>query len=214
MIDTVFFEFPSGEVVNSADYGLILKSFDAPEPGVKTHRVQVDGADGELDMTEWAGVVRFESRIVTVAFRDMQSEGYKRLVNQLLGRNCKIILSSDPDWYFYGRCDEAGSNTRKRVTDTPLVFTCQPYKLRKYPTQIKQTVDATNGTQILLKALRRSAIPTISLTAACTLTFDGTSYSLAAGTHTVPGIVITDSPKTMTVTGSGNITITFEEGVI
>ena len=213
MIDNVFFELPSGEVVNSADYGLILKSFDAPEPKVRTHRVQVDGADGELDMTEWAGVVRFENRTVTIAFRDMQSEGYKQLVNHVLGRNCKIFISSDPAWYFYGRCDGAGSSTRKRVTDTPLVFTCQPYKLRKYPTIIRGSV-TSSGTSILVRTLRRSAIPKIKLTAACTIEYNGATYSLAAGTHTVAGIVITDTPKIMVVKGSGNVTITFDEGVI
>lgn len=212
MIDTVFFEFPSGEVVNSADYGLLLKSFDAPEPKPKTYRVQVEGADGELDMTEWAGVVRYENRTVSAAFRDMQSEGYKRLVNQLLGRNCKIILSSDPDWYFYGRCDEAESRTRKRVTDTPLVFTCQPYKTSRFSTIIRQQV--ANDTKILLKAARRVAIPEISLTDECVLTWAGENYTRASGTFTIPQIVITDTARELAVSGSGTITITWTDGVL
>lgn len=211
MIDQVYFEV-NGVISSSEDFGLLLKSFDAPEPKPKTYRISIDGADGDIDMTEWAGIIRYETRQVQVSFRDMHGEGYKRLVNALHGRNCKIILSSDPDWYYLGRCEDSQSQTRKRVTDTPLTFICQPYKVSRFPTIIRQQV--SNNTRILLKAARRAAIPEISLTDECVLTWAGENYTRASGTFTIPQIVITDTARELAVSGSGTITITWTDGVL
>lgn len=212
MIDKLYFELTDGTKICSDDYGLILKSFDAPEPKPKTYRVSIDGADGDIDMTEWAGEVRYNTRTVSAAFRDMESAGYKGLVNALHGRRCKIILSSDPDWYFTGRCETAQTMERMRVADTPLTFTCQPYKLCRYPTIVAATINTSAS--IPLKAARRSAIPQIKLTAQCTLTWNNATYTKAAGTYTIPQIVVTDTQKILTVSGSGSITITWTDGVI
>lgn len=212
MIDRLYIEMTDGAKICSEDFGLILKSFDAPEPEPKTYRVSVDGADGDVDMTEWAGEVRYNTRIVTAAFRDMENEGYQRFVNAIHGRRCKIFLSSDPDWYFTGRCEDAKSQVRKRVADTLLSFTCQPYKLCRYPTII--TAAISESASIPLKAARKSAIPQIKLTAQCTLTWKGTDYTKEAGTYTIPQIVLTDTADILTVAGSGTITITWTDGVI
>lgn len=212
MIDKIFFQLSDGEMLCSDDYGLILKSFDAPPPKPKIYRVSVDGADGDLDMTEWAGTVRYENREVLIAFRDMTGTGYKGLLNALHGRTCKIIHSADEDFYFQGRCEDTSDGTRRRITDAELTFVCSPYKVCRYPTKVQHTV--SSGTQIMLKAARRASIPTITLTAQCTLTWNGTSYTKEAGTHIISQIVITDTPTILTVSGSGTITVQWTEGVL
>ena len=79
-------------------------------------------------------------------------------------------------------------------------------------TVITKTV--TSGLTIPLKAKRMSAVPTVTLTDACTLIFDSVTKSLAAGTHVIPEYVITKAGKTMSVSGSGTITIQWTDGVI
>lgn len=212
MIDKVYFETTDGKMLCSDDFGLILASFDAPEPEPKIYRVQVDGADGDLDMTEWAGLIRYENRTVEMVFRDMYSSGAKRLANALHGRRCNITNSADPDWYYTGRLEHVTSETRKRVTDLSLSFTCSPYKLSKYQTKVQATVGT--DTEINLKAARRAVVPQIKLTAQCDLTWEGSTYTKGAGTHTIPQIVLTDTPKILTVSGSGTITVEWKDGVI
>lgn len=212
MIENITFVLPSGEQVIPEDYGLILKSFEAPPPKAKANLISIAGRDGDLDLTEWAGETRFENRSVKMAFRDMQGEEYSPFLDKIHGAQCKIIHSVDNTLYYSGRCVSAEAKTERHVTDVELEFSCHPYRLFIEPKIVSETV--TNNLSIPLKAKRMSAVPTITLTAACSVTFDGITKSLTAGTHTVAEFVITRTQKSMTVSGSGTITITWAEGVI
>ena len=212
MIENITFVLPSGEQVIPENYGLVLKSFEAPPPKAKTNLISIVGRDGDLDLTDWAGETRFESREVKMAFRDMRGEEYSPMFDKIHGAVCKIIHSVDNTLYYSGRCINADAETKKHVTDVELEFSCAPYRLYTQPTIITKSV--TSGLTIPLKAKRMSAVPTITLTAACTLTFDSVTKSLAAGTHVIPEYVITKAEKTMSVSGSGTITIAWTDGVI
>lgn len=211
MIDTVTFILPSGAQVSPATYGLILKSFDAEVPKPKLNMISISGRDGSLDLTEWAGEVRYENRKVNIAFLDMQGDAYIPMLNMIYRGECKIIHSVDDDYYYLGRCVSAEPRTRRHVTDLELEFSCQPYRLSVEPTTVERSVSES---PIFLQAERMSAIPLITLTADCTITFGGVTKSLEAGSHTVPEFVITKAGGSMIISGSGTITITWTEGVI
>lgn len=212
MIENVTFILSSGARIIPEDYGLILKSFDAPIPAAKTNLISISGRDGSLDLSAWAGETRYENRTVKISFRDMLGDEYGLMLDKIHGQQCKIIHSVDNNLYYSGRCISADVKTRRHVTDVDLEFTCYPYRMLIEQKTITQTV--TSSLTISLKAKRMSAVPKITLTAACSLTFDGVTKSLAAGTHAVPEFVITQAQKDMTVSGSGTITITWTEGVI
>lgn len=212
MIENVTFVLPSGAQVIPEDFGLLLKAFEAPPPKAKLNLVNVTGRDGSLDMTDWAGETRYEDREVKISFRDMRGEEYGPMLDKIHGQRCKIIHSVDNGLYYIGRCEDADIKTRRHVTDVDISFTCYPYRMFIANTAVTKTV--TSGLTIPLKAKRMSAVPTITLTAACDVTFDSVTKSLTAGTHTVPEFVITQTEKTMSVSGSGTITITWTDGVI
>lgn len=211
MIDTVKFILASGVEVNPSSYGLILKSFDAEAPKPKLNMISISGRDGSLDLTEWAGEVRYENRKVNIAFLDMQGDAYVQMLNLIYRGECKIIHSVDNDHYYFGRCVSAEPKTRRHVTDLELEFSCQPYRLSVEPTTVEKSVTQS---PFFLQAARMSAIPEITLTAACSVTFGGITKSLSVGTHTIPEFVITKEGGEMTVSGSGRITIQWTEGVI
>lgn len=211
-MDTIWLENGAGEIFRLTDYGLLLVSFDAPKPKPKTYRIAVDGADGDLDMTEWAGVVRYNSRTVTAVVRDMTSLYADKLADFCAGRVVKIYHSADPARYYLGRC-ECSDKTRTHVTDMTITATCDPYKLCEMETVIASAITAS-GTVSLL-AQRRPVSPSVTVSAAMAIAFDNTTVSFtAAGTYTVPTLVITDTPKTVTVTGSGNISFAWRDGVL
>lgn len=211
MIDTVKFILPSGVEVNPSTYGLILKSFDAEAPKPKLNMISITGRDGSLDLTEWAGEVRYENRTVNIAFRDMQETAYVEMLNLLYHSECKIIHSVDDDYYYLGRCVSAEPKTRRHITDLELEFSCHPYRLSVEPKTVEKPASEET---IYLRAAGMSVIPTITLTDACSITFSGVTKSLSAGTHTIPEFVITREGSNMIVSGSGTITITWTEGVI
>jgi phage-related protein len=213
MMNTAMFENERGQVLHPEELGLLLVSYDAPQPAPKTYYVDIDGADGNVDLSEWAGEIKFGMRTVTVEYRDIDGNGHARLMQFLHGRRVKITFSDMPDVYFTGRCTDAEESRRKRVTNQTYNFTCEPYALKHTPTVIHRDVTGS-GVEIALQAARKSAIPTITVTAACTLVYGDNTYTIAAGTHTIPSLIVTDSAETLTVTGSGTITISWRDGVL
>ena len=211
MIDMVYFECNGVTIAPYEDYGIILKSFDAPPPDAQVYYVALDGADGSLDMTEWAGEVKYNDRNMTIALLDMNNR-YGPMIQTLHGRRWKIWKSDDPDFYYEGRCDSAPAETRRRVTNLTLNFTCSPWKLHKTETKIEKTI--SSSANIELCAMRKTVIPIVTLTAACTLTWNGESHALTAGTHTPAWLVVTDAGGTLGVSGSGTITLVWRDGVL
>lgn len=213
MMEFVVFENTSSELFTPGDRMILLKSFSAPAPTPKVFRESIDGMDGELDFTEYAGEVRYNSREVKIEFRDMTGRDYRQLMNFINGQRVKIIYSAIPDYYFAGRCEEIKQAEESHVVDLQCTFICSPYMLARHKRTITETV--TTSKTIKLQAARMSVIPTVTVSAAMTLTYDGNTIPLdAAGTYTLPAIVITKAPKNMTVSGSGSITISWRDGVI
>lgn len=214
MINSVTFENEAGKIFRPyADYGVLLVSYDAPEPQPKTYRVSLEGMNGDVDMSDWAGAVYFNSRTVTCKLRDLGHTGWRALVNFLHGRRVKITFSDDAEWYFIGRCEDIQSSTRKRVTDTVLTFTCDPYKLAKNETAIVVTATETQKRQTLYTS-RRRVVPEITVADNATLVYDGNTYTLTAGTHKPPTFIIDDTPRTVLITGSGTVKFKWRDGML
>lgn len=208
MIDTVTFENEHGEVMRPyEDLGIFLKSHNAALPEPKVYRVSLDGADGDIDMTEWAGEVLYKPRLVNMQFRDMSARHYADVANFVLGRRVKITFSEAPDFYFVGRCERPQTATESRVTDFQFDFTCEPYRLRKTPTR-----HSIQGSGVL-RAARMTAQPTITASAACTMTVGGTAFDLAAGEQTLAGFVVTDRPQRVEISGGATVEFAWRDGV-
>ena len=167
-----------------------------------------------LDLTEWAGETKYSQREVKIGFRDMDAGFYEELTQFCLGRIVKIMFSDDPNYYFSGRGKSDSKIRRSRVTDGDMVFVCEPFRLARANTVISKTI--TTSGSMTLKARRMSVTPTFTLSAACTLGYGGATYSLAAGTHTVSGIIVTDRPATLTVStsSSATVTATWRDGIL
>lgn len=211
MIDRVYFENAAGEKFMPWErFGMFLKSHSVSPAKPKLHTFSLDGMDGELDLTEWAGEVRYEPREVKLSFRDVNESAYRELVQFALGRRVKVMLSDDPDYYYEGRCGAIETDTERRVTDVDMTVTCGPYRLARAAT-VKQI--AANG-QAYVRARRMTATPTVTATAACTIGYGGETFAVQSGTHTVAGLRITDELKQMTVTGNATVTLTWTDGVL
>lgn len=214
MINTVTFENMSGKILRPyEELGALLVEYDAPPPAPITHYVDVDGADGAIDLSEWAGEIKYGVRTVTAVLRDLGPLAHNTISQFVTGRKIKITFSDQPDVYFIGRCVDNVETTRKRVTNQKLTFTCEPYKCKHILTKIRKSLSETSA-DILLKAARKSVIPTITSTDECVIVWNNNTYTLNAGTHTIPQIVITDEYKTLQASGAGTLTIEWRDGVL
>lgn len=214
----VEFENSSGTKLRPfEDLEIVLSSHSVTPPQPKTYFVQVDGADGELDLSEWAGEVKYENRTVKATFtcfaeRVNHTEVVDTFKSFILGRRLKITFSDEAEYYYDGRCTAIEVKTEKSISTLECEFVCKPYKTAHESTVI--TKEVTDSLEIVLKAKRKTVVPTITVDETVTLKYGTLVYTIQAGTQQVPAIVVTDTPKILTVTGACNITLSWMEGVL
>ena len=199
------------------DLNLILAPFSPAPATPKTTFVDIPGGDGTIDLSEAHGEVKFDDREFTFTFSINPTETMtfdektKQVSNALNGKRCKITLDRDPDYYWQGRCivnKYACDKKKKQITVKAVVA---PYKLKQDDTTVivnlkstAQTITLTNG--------RKSAVPSITCTGNTVIVFNGGTYNLAAGTHKVLDIRLTEGQHQVQVSGSGTVTFTWTEG--
>lgn len=212
MMDVVYFERANGQIINPrAEYGILLKSFYAPPPTPKLYRVNLDGRDGDLDMSEWAGALKYNDRAVEIEMRDMNGNA-DSLVQAILGEKLKIWHSSDTEYYYEGRCDSIDKSTQRHVTDLDIEFTCSPWRLKKDATVIPSQHITSTPINVFLQTSGKPVVPMLALTAQCSLTWHNSTHILGAGEHKPSWLVISNTLERLTVTGSGVLSIYWKDG--
>lgn len=183
MMDRVYFELADGTILQPyEDWGMLLKHFDAPPPEPRLYTVEIEGMDGTLDMTEWAGVVHYQPREVTISLRDMRGF-HQQLVNKLNGRRVKIWRMEEPSKYYIGRCTSIPTEPMKHhVTDADYTFLCEPYRRFKEKTVANGPAN-DSWTSLILSAGTMPTIPTLTVTGgSVNVLYNNTSRSYADGT--------------------------------
>ncbi len=210
-----------GGVHSFRDLHLVQAAVEVPPAKPKLNFIDVPGANGSKDFSESpAGRVVFNTREIKWTFKlypgDKWVDKYKQVSNAINGRQCKITLDDDPDYYYLGRV-AVDEHTADSILHTITVTaTCQPYKLWQTETTVTQSL-TTSAKTLTLVSERMEVVPTITVTAATTLTWKGNTYSLAAGTHKVLDIMLTEGSNSLqakTTTGTGTITIKYQKGAL
>lgn len=210
-----------GGVHSYRDLHLVQNPVNVEPAKPKLNFIDVPGADGSKDFTESpAGRVVYNTRKITWTFKlypgDNWAAKYTQVSNAINGRACKITLDDDPDYYYQGRVSVDKHASDSILHTITVVATCQPYKLRQAETNLTFSLTTSNRTMSLTNE-RMAVVPTITLTAAAVLTWAGKSYTLAAGTHKVLDIVLTEGNNSLqakTSSGTGTISIKYQKGAL
>lgn len=203
-----------GAVHSYKDLNLVLSKVVIPPATVKTQFVDIPGGDGSVDLTEALGEVRYKDRECSFTFTVFPSDDFeekKREVSNLLnGRRFKIILDKDPGYYWDGRCSIDSYASDKKINQIVVKATVSPYKLKADVTKI--IVPAGNNVTRILLNSRKTVVPTITNTAEATIIFGGNTYKINPGTHRVLNIEMVQGGNTVTVTSTGDVVFTYQEG--
>ena len=83
------------------DFNLILTEKEIGSAEVKTNYVDVDGAHGMIDYTEYFGEPKYKSRTLLFSFNTIVNQSdflklYSSILNTLHGKRMKIVLDDDP----------------------------------------------------------------------------------------------------------------------
>lgn len=201
------------EVHSYRDLNLVAAPFEIAPAKAKTNYLEIEGADGSLDLTEAHGEVKFSDREGSLTFYALPGDDWEakktEVSNFLNGLQCKMTLDKDPNYYYFGRFTVNDYKSDKMLRQIVIDYRLKPYKYKKNIT----TKTLPSGTHNIV-CDRMPVIPEITTTASTTFTFKGGSYTVGAGTNQLLNIRFTEGNNQITISTSGSVTFKYQEGAL
>lgn len=119
--------------VHTSGFGVFLSSVKIGEAKVKENKIDIPGASGSLDLTEFLGRVCYENREITFEFTFPQRNealltAYSNFQQALHGKHFdSIILDDDSSHRYVGRVS-VGELKKDVISKVLVVCDCNPYK--------------------------------------------------------------------------------------
>lgn len=199
------------------DFSLILTSKELAAPKTKTVKIDVEGADSAIDLTEFFGEPKYEDCTHKFQFSTIVPQNefltlFSTIKNAIHGKKMRIILDGDPLFYYVGRCFVSSFTNEKNIGTVAIECECEPYKYKTAKTVITQAV--SSEAIISLPNLRKRVVPEVTITADSALHIVYDTYNvwdLGGGSYTLPELELKAGENSVTVTGTGNITFSYQE---
>lgn len=198
------------------DFGLLLSSKTIGSPSPKTETIDVPGADGALDLTEYFGRINYKNRTLSFEFKTIEPMSeflniFSNIQNTVHGKKMKIILDDDPYFYYVGRVNVNEWKSDGRIGTIVIECDCEPYKYRLNKTVITDSI--VTSAAIVYDNLRKPVVPTIRTTDAISITFGTVTTALdSAGEYTIPEILFEEGKNTINYEGTATVTLEYQEG--
>lgn len=207
-----------GDMHSYDDLKLILSGKELGAQKVKSKKLDIDGADGSLDLTEFFGEPRYEDvthkfQFSTILPQTQFITQFSTIKNAIHGKKMRIILDDDPLFFWAGRCFVSGFTNEKGVGKVEIECDCEPYKYRLEKTVVTQAVSGTQD--IRLTNGKKRAVPEVTIQTDTSLNIvfgSGNVWDLSSGSYTLPELELAHGENVVTVTGTGTITFTWQEG--
>ena len=208
-----------GGVHSFRDLHLIQQKLVETPPAPKLNLINIPGTDGTKDLTEQpAGRVVYNDRKLTWTFALYPEDDWpakkRQVSNALNGRRCRITLDENPDYYYDGRLTVRSYNLDKTLRQITVEATCAPYMLQQNETLINTDLSTTERT-IEIQNDGKPAIPQFTTAVATIIGWNGNTFTLAAGEHRLLDIQFPAGDSVLTaktVSGTGSLAITYQEG--
>lgn len=195
-----------------------LLSYSVGNPVPVIRLIEVPGRPGKLDATlALNGKVNYSTRPITVEFhvRDITQEAWRTLMSTMFklydGTETKLVLSTDPDWYYKGRFTVTPE--RSNPVTGKIVLQCDeafPYKLEAVT--VSQSISSSGYVTCVGKDYNGPL--TVYCSSAMSMTFGSKTYQLASGNNSVPEIHLASGNNSIRFVGSGTVRITYERGIL
>lgn len=207
-----------GSLHSYEDLKLILNSKEIGSPEVKVRKIDIEGADSSLDLTDFFGEPKYENVTHKFQFSTIVPQAqflslFSTVKNALHGKKMRIILDGDPLFYYIGRIHVSSFTNEKNIGIISVECDCEPFKYKLEKTVVSravsgtQTINLTNG--------RKRAVPEVRIetTSSIRIEYQGSNiWDLGSGSYTLPELELVEGVNAVTVTGTGTITFTWQEG--
>lgn len=202
------------------DFSLILTSKEIAAPKTKTVKIDVEGADGAIDLTDFFGEPKYEDCTHEFQFSTIVPQSqfltlFSDIKNKIHGKKLRISLDADPGFYYMGRCFVSSFTSEKNIGKIAVECDCEPWKYKAAKTVITQTVSGEST--LSLPNLRKRVVPEVLIEADSALHIVYNTYNvwdLGGGSYTLPELELKAGENTVSVTGTGNITFSYQEAAL
>ena len=220
------------------EWGLRLISIEKTYPNPKKITEHVPGSDSFIDLTESLdGDVHYEPRILTFTFdtMDCSYELWESLMSdiadKLHGQNKKIIIDTDPCFYYIGRCEVSSKKSNPITAEIVVEAEVEPYKYEKFSSLEDWEWDSFNfesgiireykdlevdGTlTLVIDGLRKKVIPEFEVSNAAEgiqVDFNGERFDLPEGKSRILDITIKQGENTLKFLGKGTVSVGYRGG--
>lgn len=208
-----------GNLHSYRDLKLLLqpgKEIGSPE--VKKKLLDVEGADGTLDYTDFFGEPKYSNVThkfpfaTIVPIKEFLSH-YSIVKSALHGKKMPIILDDEPNFFYVGRIYVQPFTSEKTIGHITIEAECEPYKYKLAKTVVTRAIAGTEA--ITLTNARKRAVPEVIIETETSINItygSGFIWDLGPGSYTLPELELVEGNNTVTVTGTGSISFTWQEG--
>ncbi len=204
------------------DFALILQGKTIETPEAKTEYVDISGADGVLDLTEFFGDIKYKNRKLTFEFatklRTQQFyELFEEVSNALNGKRMNIVLDENDYFYFVGRLQVNSYKSYEKLGTIVIEADCEPYKYEQIE-MAKEYVLTGVETEAVLVNLKRRVAPTMTISnivegSNVEITFENTTYKISSnGTFTLPELILKEGNNLIKLKGNATISFKYRRG--
>lgn len=201
------------------DFGLILSSKEIEAPAVKEKRLDIEGADSDLDLTEFFGEPKYSNARHKFSFTTVYKgteflSAFSAIKNALHGKKMRVILDDDPSFFYVGRLFVTKFTDERNIGILQIEADCEPYKRKLEKTVVSKAIDGTQA--VSLTNSRKRAVPEVVIDTAASLRleYQGNIWDLGSGSFTLPELELVEGENIVTVTGTGTVRFTYQEGAL
>lgn len=198
------------------DLDLVQEKKEIEKPEIQSFTAKVPGRNGLLNLTKaLTGKVTFYNRALSFQYFGTGDREYllelDAYMNRLHGQTIQIVDDDYPNHYYEGEAS-VSTELRSNYIIINLDVDAQPFRLRREMTVYSRDI---NGTVLVyLDNESIDVVPTITVTGETTITFNGATVSVSAGTYTIDNFELHSGTNIIEVTGTGKITFEYREGAI
>lgn len=218
------------------DWGLEWLGYTITSPAPKTKLIEVPGRNGAIDLSEsLTGGVCYNNRTLNLQFTNSQDyeswhSKYSEIANYCHGKKLKIILDTDPHYYYYGRLTLDELQDNNTMGQLNFSVDADPFKYEHitssddwlwddfhFPTDVVRNykdIPIIGKTNVKLIGTNRAVAATVTCSAAMQVVFDYpaeglVSIDLSPGDNRDYHLVVNPGEQTWKFVGAGTVTITF-----
>lgn len=213
------------------DFGIYLtsKTINPPEP--QTNTISVPLRDGSIDLTEsLTNDVKYNDRKINMTFSvihpmEQWSDKVSEIENYLHGKRMKVVFDDDQNFYYMGRLKVNEWSSQKSIGKLVIECIADPYKYDVQGDWLWDPFDFENdciseseniivsgSTSVVIVGKRKKTYPTITASAAMSVSYNGTTYNLTEGINKLYEMILDEGENTLTFNGSGSVLIEYTGG--